>query len=139
MFATRVRTRRCSFATARSIAKLKPPLCSAESKLPIGIKIPFSTKCGEWMIYAEPVTYALYKMSTYSGVCVCIVVIGVWEGRVREGERERERGRGKEGEGGRSWEEARRERKGGRGREEFGRSKRGSELRRSKEGSEGGR
>ena len=30
--------RRHSFATARSIAKLKPPLCSAENKLPIGIK-----------------------------------------------------------------------------------------------------
>ena len=57
MFATHVRTRRRSFATARSIAKLKPPLCSAESKLPIGVKIPFSTKCGEWVIYAEPVTY----------------------------------------------------------------------------------
>ena len=57
MFATRVRIRRHSFATARSIAKLKPPLCSAESKLPIGVKIPFSTKCGEWVIYAEPVTF----------------------------------------------------------------------------------
>ena len=57
MFATRVHTRRRSFATARSIAKLKPPLCSAESKLPIGVKIPFSTKYGEWAIYAEPVTY----------------------------------------------------------------------------------
>ena len=57
MFATRVRTRRRSFATARPIAKLKPPLCSAESKLPIGVKIPFSTKCSEWVIYAEPVTY----------------------------------------------------------------------------------
>ena len=57
MFATRVRIRRRSFATARSIAKLKPPLCSAESKLPIGVKIPFSTKCGEWVIYAELVTY----------------------------------------------------------------------------------
>ena len=57
MFATRVHTRRCSFATARSIAKLKPPLCSAESKLSIGVKIPFSTKCGEWVIYVEPVTY----------------------------------------------------------------------------------
>ena len=57
MFATCVRTRSRSFATARSIAKLKPPLCSAESKLPIGVKIPFSTKCGEWVIYAEPVTF----------------------------------------------------------------------------------
>ena len=56
MFATRVRTRRRSFATARPIAKLKPPLCSVESKLPIGVKIPFSTKCGKWVIYAEPVT-----------------------------------------------------------------------------------
>ena len=60
MFATRVRTRRRSFATAWSIAKLKPPLCSAENKLPIGVKIPFSTKCGEWVIYAEPVTYCLH-------------------------------------------------------------------------------
>ena len=56
MFATRVRTRRHSFTTAQSIAKLKPPLCSAESKLPIGVKIPFSAKYGEWVIYAEPVT-----------------------------------------------------------------------------------
>ena len=56
MFATCVRIRRRSFATAQSIAKLKPPLCSAESKLPIGAKIPFSTKCSEWVIYAEPVT-----------------------------------------------------------------------------------
>ena len=54
MFATRVRIRRRSFATARSIAKLKPPLCSAENNLPIGVKIPFSTKYGEWVIYAEP-------------------------------------------------------------------------------------
>jgi len=30
-----------------------------ENKLPIGVKIPFSTKYGEWVIYAEPVTYAL--------------------------------------------------------------------------------
>ena len=61
MFAKHVRTQRHSFATARSITKLKPPLCSAESKLPIGVKIPFSTKCGEWVIYAEPVTY--YSMT----------------------------------------------------------------------------
>ena len=53
-------TRSRSFATARSITKLKPPLCSAESKLPIGVKIPFSTKCGEWVIYAEPVTFILF-------------------------------------------------------------------------------
>ena len=56
MFATRVCTQSRSFATAWSITKLKPPLCSAESKLPIGVKIPFSTKCVEWVIYAEPVT-----------------------------------------------------------------------------------
>ena len=56
MFATRVHIRRRSFATARSIAKLKPSLYSAESKLPIGVKIPFWTKCVEWVIYAEPVT-----------------------------------------------------------------------------------
>ena len=61
MFATRVCTQRHSFATARLIAKLKPPLCSAESKLPIGVKTPFSTKCGEWVIYAEPVTYIHQK------------------------------------------------------------------------------
>ena len=59
MFATRVRTQRHSFATARLIAKLKPPLCSAENKLRIGVKIPFSTKYGEWVIYAEPVTYVI--------------------------------------------------------------------------------
>ena len=57
MFVTCVRTRRRSFATAWSIAKLKPPLCSAENKLPIGVKIPFSTKYGEWVIYAEQVTF----------------------------------------------------------------------------------
>ena len=56
MFVTRVRTQRRSFATAWPIAKLKPALCSVESKLPIGVKIPFSTKCGEWVIYAELVT-----------------------------------------------------------------------------------
>ena len=66
MFATRVHTRRRSFATARSITKLKPPLCSAESKLPIGVKIPFSTKCSKWVIYAEPVTYIFYYFSTIS-------------------------------------------------------------------------
>ena len=65
MFATRMRTRWRSFATARSIAKLKPPLCSAESKLPIGVKIPFSTKCGEWVIYAEPVT--IFRSTCTSG------------------------------------------------------------------------
>ena len=48
--------------TARPIAKLKPPLCSAESKLPIGVKIPFSTKYGEWVIYAEPVTNTIYPL-----------------------------------------------------------------------------
>ena len=58
MFATRVRIRRRSFATAWSITKLKPPLCSVESKLSIGVKIPFSTKYGEWVIYAEPVTFS---------------------------------------------------------------------------------
>ena len=68
MFVTCVRTRRCNFATERSIAKLKPPLCSAESKLPIGVKIPFSTKCGEWVIYAEPVTNML---STRAPLLVC--------------------------------------------------------------------
>ena len=68
MFATCVRTRRCSFATARSIAKLKPPLCSAESKLPIGVKIPFSKKCGEWVIYPEPVTY--YQHVDSGGFCL---------------------------------------------------------------------
>ena len=79
MFATHVRTRRRSFATARSIAKLKPPLCSAESKLPIGVKIPFSTKCGEWVIYAEPVTYALSDEKLDKGLgmrllTVCMVI-----------------------------------------------------------------
>ena len=59
MFVTRVRTRRRSFTRARSIAKLKPPLCSAENKLPIGVKMPFSTKCSEWVIYAELVTCAV--------------------------------------------------------------------------------
>ena len=67
MFATHVRTQRRSFATARSIAKLKPPLCSVESKLPIGVKIPFSTKCGEWVIYAEPVTYTKLTVSWIRG------------------------------------------------------------------------
>ena len=69
MFVTCVRTRRHSFATARSIAKLKPPLCSAESKLPIGVKIPFLTKYGEWVIYAEPVTYVRFTYSV-KGTCV---------------------------------------------------------------------
>ncbi len=53
MVATRVRSWKHNSATVRTIAKIRP---SAKDRLAVRAKILFSTKCGEWVVYAEMVT-----------------------------------------------------------------------------------
>ena len=57
MAATRVCIRAHNFATIRHGAKVLTLPCSGDIQLSNVVNNSFSTKCGEWLVYAELVTY----------------------------------------------------------------------------------
>ena len=57
MAATRACIRARNFVTVCHSAKTLTSPCSADIQLSNGVNNLFSTKCGEWLVYAEPVTY----------------------------------------------------------------------------------